>query len=311
MSIRSLIRNTARQLLRTQDVGNELRRRRLALKKRIYRRPFSLADTRDLFTQLGIERGRVIWLQSSWNEFYNLPAKPLEVLSILLDMIGPTGTLVMPAFPLGQDPARILEIDYAPSSTGLLTEIFRRQRGVLRSVHLTSSVCALGPAADFLVRDHHHDPFPWGTRSPFYRLMESDARAVCLGLGPFVMNLTPLHTVECLLYDELPFFRQVFDGTISYQWRRASGESGKHEFHRRVGRIKLGGYGRHFARDSYVERRLSNLECFAVDAKSAVNQAVALARRGITIYVEPKPRRQLFIRAPSQGSPNRNRDESQ
>jgi len=99
----------------------------------------------------------------------------------------------------------VLEIDIAPSSTGLLTEIFRRQRNVVRSIHLSSSVCALGPAADFLVCDHHRDLFAWGRQSPYYRLVETDARLVCLGLGPFVMNLTPLHAVECLLYDEVPF----------------------------------------------------------------------------------------------------------
>jgi aminoglycoside N3'-acetyltransferase len=295
MSIRTMIRDAGRHLLHTKDLTSELRRRRLSLKKRIYRRSFSLADTRELFSQLGIERGRVIWMQSSWDEFYNLTAKPNEVLSLILDMLGPTGTLAMPAFPLVQDPARVLDIDYAPSSTGLLTEIFRRQRGVRRSIHLTSSVCALGPAAEFLVQDHHRDVFAWGLKTPYCRLKEVDARAVCLGLGGFVMNLTPLHAVECLLYDEVPYFRQVFSGMISYQWRRASGETGSHEYRQRIGRIRMRGFGRHFPRESYTERRVSNLETFAIDVRTAIDHAVALGRRGITMYVDPKPRRTLFM----------------
>ena len=295
MSVRTLVRDVARRLLHTQDVTNELRRRRLALKKRFFKRPFSLAETRELLSQLGVERGRVIWMQSSWNEFYNLPAKPNEVLSLVLDMIGPTGTLAMPAFPIVQDPTRVLDIDYAPSSTGLLTEIFRRQRGVQRSIHLSASVCALGPAADFLVRDHHRDSFTWGTQSPYYRLKEVEARAVCLGLGPFVANLTPLHSIECLLYDEVPYFRQVFGGMVTYQWRRATGETGSHEYRLRLGRIRMSGFGRHFPRESYIERRLSNLETYAIDVRTAIDHGVALGRRGITMYVEPKPRRELFM----------------
>jgi aminoglycoside 3-N-acetyltransferase len=282
-------------VLRTGNVTDTLRRRKLSLAKRIHKRPIALGDVRKLLLSLGVERGRVVWVQSSWNEFYNLPAKPSDVLGLLQDMVGPTGTLVMPAFPVDPDPGKLFEVDFAPSSSGLLTEVFRRQPGTARSIHLSSSVCALGPAADFLVRDHHRDAFPWGRQSPFCRLMDVDARLVCLGLGPFVRNLTPLHAVECLLYDEVPFFRQVFQGTIRYRWKRRSGETGEHEFHRRIGRLKTRGYERHFPRDCYVQHRLSNLDAFAIDAKTAIERAVELGRRGKTIYVEPKPRRELFL----------------
>jgi aminoglycoside N3'-acetyltransferase len=284
-------------VLGTRDVGNSLRKRRLAIRKRIWRKPYSLTETREMLTRLGVTRGRVVWVQSSWNEFYNLQARPSDVLGLLCDLVGPEGTLVMPAFPVDQDPEKILQIDVAPSSSGLLTEIFRRQRGVQRSIHLSSSVCALGPAAEFLVRDHHRDIFPWGPLSPFCRLREVDARLVCLGLGHFVTNLTPLHAVECLLYDEVPYFRKVFDGTMRYRWRRRSGEEGVHEFRRRVGRLGLRGYGRHFPRDSYTDVQQSNLSAFAIDAKTAIGHAVELGRRGITIYAEPKPRPELFIGA--------------
>jgi len=99
---------------------------------------------------------------------------------------------------------------------------------VRRSIHLSSSVCAIGPNAEFLIRDHHLTPMTWGKDSPFCRLMDVDARM--LGLGAGFNFMTPLHTVECLLYDEVPFFRSVFDGTIRYPLERASGETGEHEF---------------------------------------------------------------------------------
>jgi aminoglycoside N3'-acetyltransferase len=297
MWMRQFIRNVGRRILRTRDITDSIRKRRLSIERRLYRVPFSLAETRELLVKLGVARGRVVWIQSSWNEFYNLRAKPSEVLALALDIIGPQGTLVMPAVPILADPTKVLEIDMVPSSSGLLTEIFRRHPGVLRSIHLSSSVCALGPAAQYLLRDHHLDPFPWGALSPYQRLIEHDARLICLGLGRFVMNLTPLHSVECLLYDELPYFRQIFQGTVKYRWKRNSGEQGEHEFRARTGRISLRGYGRHFARDSYVECRLSNLDAYAIDARSAIEQAVALARKGVTIYAEPRPRPELFVPA--------------
>jgi len=82
----------------------------------------------------------------------------------------------MPAFPIRQDPDKIFLVDKAPVYTGMLCEIFRRQSDVRRSIHLSSSVCAVGPNADYLVRDYHFTDMPWGKNSPFLRLTELDAR---------------------------------------------------------------------------------------------------------------------------------------
>jgi hypothetical protein len=53
-------------------------------------------------------------------------------------------------------------------------------------------------------------------------------------------------------------------------------------------------YGRHFPNDAYVQLRLSSLDAYAIDARSAIGHALSLARRGITIYVDPKPDPQDF-----------------
>jgi aminoglycoside N3'-acetyltransferase len=283
---RTLLRGAVRGVLRTGNVGEFIRLRRLALEKKVYRREISLAELRALLVRLGFARGRVVWVQSSWNEFYNLRNKPTDVIAVMRDLLGADGTLAMPAFPLDQDPEKILDIDLAPVSTGLLTEIFRRSRDVKRSIHLSSSVCAVGPAADFLVRDHHHEFLPWGPKSPYCRLMDAEARLVGLGAGPYVSYLTPLHAVECLLYDEVPLFRRVFDGTISYRWRRRSGETGTHSYARRTGRIDPARYGRQFPAEIYDSVRLSNLQAVATDARTAIRHGLALGRRGITLYVE-------------------------
>lgn len=283
---RTLLRDSVRGVLGTQDVHAWLRRRNLALKKRLYRRPITLDELRTVLVQLGFERGRVVWVHSVWNEFYNLNARPSEVIGVMRDLLGPDGTLVMPAFPVDQDPDKVLEIDDAPSQTGLLTEVFRRGRDVERSIHLTSSVCAVGPAANFMLRDHHHDLFPWGPKTPYCRATEVDARIVALGSPYLTRHLTLLHAVECLLYDEVPFFQRVFDGKVRYRWRRRNGEEGTHEFLSRVGRLNHRHYHRYFPRCLYMQHRLSNLDTFAIDAKVLLNHALNLGRRGITMYDE-------------------------
>jgi aminoglycoside N3'-acetyltransferase len=294
-ALRSTVRHLARKWFGQDDVRGFVRVKRLWLSKQIYRRPVAVAELRQQLIDLGVTPGRTLWVQSSWNAFFNVPMRPSEVINLLRDLLGPNGTLVMPAFPIDKDPAKVFLVDRAPVYTGVLCEAFRRYPDVRRSIHLTSSVCAVGPNAEYLVRDHHLTDMPWGKESPFCRLMEVDARL--LGLGAGFNFMTPLHAVECLLYDEVPFFRKVFEGTVRYRWQRASGETGEHEYRQRTGDLRPGRVRRHFGPDICTDARISNLRIFAADAKPFVEHAVALGRKGITVYIQPRPDKALFIPA--------------
>jgi aminoglycoside N3'-acetyltransferase len=292
-ALRSIVKRVAQKVLGQGNVRDFVRTRRLWLDKKIYRRPIEVAELRQRLIDLGVTRGRTVWAQSSWNEFFNVPMKPSEVIDLLRDLIGPEGTLAMPAFPIDPDASKLFMVDRAPVYTGLLCEVFRRVPGVQRSIHLSSSVCAIGPNADFLVRDHHRTNMTWGKDSPFCRLMDVDARM--LGLGATFNFMTPLHAVECLLYDEVPFFQGVFNGTIRYRWKRASGETGEHEYLKRGGDIRPQRLRQHFGPDICTDTKLSNLKMMAADAKPFIEHAVALGRKGITMYIEPVPKKQLFV----------------
>jgi aminoglycoside 3-N-acetyltransferase len=293
--VRSTVKHLAQKLLGQSNVRDYARTQRLWLSKKTYRRPIAIAELRRHLIDLGVTPGRTLWVQSSWNEFFNVPMRPSDMIELLRDLLGPQGTLAMPAFPIDQNPDKVFQVDRAAVYTGLLCEVFRRTPDVRRSIHLGSSVCAIGPTADFLVRDHHLTPMPWGKDSPFCRLMEVDARM--LGLGAGFNFMTPLHAVECLLYDEVPFFHQVFDGTIRYRWKRDNGETGAQEFMKRTGDIRPHRLRHHFGPDICVEAKISNLKMMAADARPFIEHAVALGRRGITMYIEPVPKPQLFIPA--------------
>ena len=291
--VRSSVKRLAQKLLGRSDVRGFVRQQALWFSKKIYRRPVLIAELKQQLIDLGVTSGRTLWVQSSWNEFYNVPLRPSEMIDLLRDLLGAGGTLAMPAFPLDQNPDRLFLVDRAPVYTGLLCEVFRRYPGVRRSIHLGSSVCAVGPNADFLVKDHHLTVMPWGKESPFCRLAELDARM--LGIGAGFNFMTPLHTVECLLFDEVPFFRRVFDGTIKYRWKRADGATGEHEYMQRIGDIRPQRLRRHFGPDICVDARISNLRILAADAKPFIERAVVLGRKGITMYIQPVPRPELFV----------------
>jgi aminoglycoside N3'-acetyltransferase len=291
--VHSAAKRVAQKILGQSDVRGFARKQKLWLSKRIYRQPVAIADLRQQLTDLGVTRGRTLWVHSSWNEFYNVLLRPSEMIELLRDLLGQAGTLSMPAFPIDQNPDKVFLVDRAPVYTGLLCEVFRRTPDIRRSIHLSSSVCAVGANADYLVRDHHHTLMPWGKDSPFCRLAELDARI--LGIGAGFNFFTHLHTAECLLYDEVPFFRSVFDGTIKYRWQRANGETGEHEYMRRTGDIRPQRLRRYFGPDICVDAKLSNLRILAADAKPFIERAVALGRKGITMYIQPVPRPELFI----------------
>jgi aminoglycoside N3'-acetyltransferase len=259
-----------------------MRQTRLGWEKKLYRRRIGAAEFREALLSLGEWEGRPVWVQSSWNDFFNVDMRPGEVIELMLDLVGPRGTLVMPAFPLRADPSVELAIDTAPVNTGLICELFRRMPDVRRSIHLRSSVAALGPDAEYLVAAHHLTEYPWGSLSPYGRLHE--LRGLMVGLGIVKLGFTPLHHVECALHHEVPLFEKVFAGEICYRWRRRNGETGVHTFLDRQGRIWPSRLRRYFPANIYREFRLSNLRFMSAPAFEAIEHAKVLARRNKTIY---------------------------
>ncbi len=103
---RALMRSAVRGVLQTNDIGKYIRLHRLALNKKLYRRKFTLAELRDVLVRLGFARGRVVWVQSSWNEFYNFGAKPSELIAVMREILGPGGRLSCPHFPSIRTPTK-------------------------------------------------------------------------------------------------------------------------------------------------------------------------------------------------------------
>src|SRR5262249_9197469 len=127
-----------------------------------------------------------------------------DLLALLLRIVGANRTLAMPAFFFGT--AEQYERDYyraspvfdlrkTPSQMGLLTELFRRRRGVLRSLHPTHSTCALGPLAAEVTSSHHLSPATFGPLSPFGVMARHST--VILGVGTeYYRTLTQVHAIE-------------------------------------------------------------------------------------------------------------------
>ncbi len=279
----SLVRRAMRKLA-PRGVQARLKLARLDLERRVYRRKIDHKEFRAALLSLGEWKDRPVWVQISLNDFYNVDMRPADIIEMMLDLVGPKGTLVMPTFPLNPDPARELRIDSAPSSTGLVSEMFRRMPGVERSIHLYSSVTALGPDAAYLTSGHHLGKYPWGETSPYGRLLELKGLMVGLGIVPF--GFTPLHNVECAMHHQSASFAKVFTEEVTYAWRRQSGEVGVHTTFVRDGRIWPGRLIKRLPPGLLRQFRRSNLTFQSAPAYEAVETLKVFALRNVTIYVD-------------------------
>jgi aminoglycoside 3-N-acetyltransferase len=234
----------------------------------------------------------ILMVHASYNDL--LPCysgTPAELLSALVDLCGPHRTMVMPAFVFGgpdQDVVAhyrrepLFDVRKRPSEMGLLSELFRRRKGVLRSLHPTHSVCALGPLARALTQGHHLGATTFGAGTPFGIMASRETRILGLGTRYF-RCLTQIHTAEDVLGDEFPLDRRP--RTVPVQIVDVNGRSFVFtlkvdaERQRRVERLR-----RWLSDAELREGSFHGVPLFVTSARAVTDALVAAARRGQTIY---------------------------
>ncbi|MCL2398107.1 MAG: AAC(3) family N-acetyltransferase [Defluviitaleaceae bacterium] len=85
-------------------------------------------------------------------------------------------------------------VNETPSCVGIIPETFRKYPGVVRSVHPTHSVCAIGVHAEEITKNHAQDTTPIGPNSPFRLLCKYGGKILMLGCG--LRPNTFMHGVE-------------------------------------------------------------------------------------------------------------------
>ncbi len=252
----------------------------------------SLDSIESFLRGIDIGVGDTLFVHSSWKHLNSGLFTPADLVKRLLAIVKESGTLAMPAFPpySMQKAGTIFDVKRTPSGGGLLTDGFRRYPGVLRSINLNHSVCAIGPNADFLTRDHHHSETSWDQFSPYYRLREIDnAWIVGLGVGHRLKVATSLHCVESALWKENPYYRKLFREEVCYIYKTATGETGSHCYQRRTGQYYTPRLASHLTPDELIEDCIDGLEVYAIRARTLIDKAIALGREGKTMYVWPVP----------------------
>lgn len=166
------------------------------------------------FRRLGLKNGMHVVVHSSLRSIGWVCGGAVSVILALEEVLGPEGTLVMPSHSYDiSDPSQwinppvpsnwierirsempLFYKDLTPTTAmGKIAETFRKQDGVVRSSHPSSSFCAWGKHKDYIVQDTKLD-FSQNEQSPLGRLYELGGNILLIGVTH--EKNTSLHLAE-------------------------------------------------------------------------------------------------------------------
>lgn len=288
------VADLARKFLPAGAVAYIARSRKRARRARIEKLPrLTERDfTSILVDSLGLAKNDTVYVGSSVDQL-NLDFPFYRILPLLQDVIGPKGNLLFPTYP-NRAPlssyqflmqGRVFDIRRTPSFTGILSELARRQKGAVRSLHPTKSVVATGPDAEELTRDHQNSPYPYDTCSPYYKLMDHNAKIIGLGIWTEYMSFA--YTIDDALKDNPPvetYYPQVQAGKcIDYSGNIVTVETYAHNMANVVHDAPRF-MREHIPADICSDLTVHGMRFFRADAKRLFDKMLKLAKEGVTIY---------------------------
>ncbi|HKJ03390.1 MAG TPA: AAC(3) family N-acetyltransferase [Longimicrobiales bacterium] len=160
-------------------------------------------------SELGIRETDTVLVHANFEPDSGFQGTPLDLVDALAELVGNKGNLLMVSIPFRGSAYEYLEKDKVfnarktMSMMGLVTEMFRRRPGTLRSLHPTHPVLAFGKDAEWLVAGHEDCLYACGAGSPFDKFRSLHGKILFFDVG--FGAITFFHHVEDLLKDRVPF----------------------------------------------------------------------------------------------------------
>lgn len=153
----------------------------------------NLSDLAKQLEDLGVRKGGVLLVHTSFRKVRPIEDGPLGLIGALRRALGPDGTLVMPTMTDGES---VFDPKATPTTDmGIVAETFWRKEGVLRSTHPGGSFAAEGPHARAICAPQPLSP-PHGPDSPVGRVHDLGGQVLLLGVGH--SEDTTLHLAEAI-----------------------------------------------------------------------------------------------------------------
>ncbi|MDI6449518.1 AAC(3) family N-acetyltransferase [Anaerobaca lacustris] len=285
-------KNYLRQILPDKSVTRI--RSAMAKRDRDRRRKIPFTEDDLLFALehvCGVRKGDVLFVHSSIDGLA-MDVPPRRILEMLIDAVGPEGTILMPSYPklpsyMYFRSEQVWDVRRTPSYSGLITEIFRRMEGTRRSLHPTKSVAVRGRLRDEMIAEHHTNVRPYAATSPYFKFVENGGKAI--GIGVSARYIAFIHTIDDYLAERFPmnvYAEKIASGrVIDYAGREITVSTLVHDFHVRYDPVG-------FLRRNVPKERADSVvykgrEFFYADARTVFETGVELAEKGVTVCSGP------------------------
>lgn len=163
------------------------------------------------FKELGVSKGDVLLVHSSYNSFGGVAGGPQTVINALLEVLSETGTLIVPTFNYDFCDGKSFDVLKTPSKMGIITEIVRKDPQSRRTQDPVFSFSIIGKYRDYLSNLKYSHSF--GPNSVFAKLRELDAKIMIIGLL-YNPSMTFFHHVEETQGCDYRYFKE-FQGNIT------------------------------------------------------------------------------------------------
>lgn len=147
--------------------------------------------------KLGIKHGDILIVHSSYENLKSLSLTPVEIIDYLKDLVGPSGTLVLPAFRVSvkKGDFHMVDLDSKQVSTGMLPSLFVRMKGVIHGKFPVNTLSAFGKYAKIMFSDEINAKFVHGENTAWDFCVNNNAKILMLGTDPS-RTLTAIHCAE-------------------------------------------------------------------------------------------------------------------
>ncbi|KJY98151.1 AAC(3) family N-acetyltransferase [Pseudoalteromonas ruthenica] len=176
-----------------------------------------------LLDDLQIAQGDALLVHCGFG-FLHADFTPQQLLELLKQIVGPTGTLAMPFYPpgLSQDwlkAGRIFDSAHVRCGTGVLAQTLADDEHSHISIHPIKAVAAWGQHSRLITAHHQRSQTPYDAHSPYYLLAQLE-HSKSIGLG--VRNCSMVHCAEDLYEQDLGYLYgdKSFAATVIHEGKQ-------------------------------------------------------------------------------------------
>lgn len=201
--------------------------------------PVPMSKIASSLRDAGLKSGDILLIHSSLKDLLigspvsvdETPSDPLRysilLIKTLKELLGPQGTLAMPTegvknaldFSLT---GKFFDYRVTPSRRGLITDLFRRTDGAVRSVMPWYNMTASGYLATELMHEHEKSqPFAMDRHSPWFKLTERKGKVALLACGHHQNSIIRLPE---MIYPEMTTLPVYYDKPLALRYRGLSGK---------------------------------------------------------------------------------------